>query len=134
MRLKSHLLSRQILGVILAVALVTGSLGMLDAISAHVGSSSVTMGTVIQTEPIQLRQVSGPDRGPLNSYHDEMRLINRKHPAVRFDEFHSPVAIRGHPDRRMRPYAIRRDALGRLWPQPPIYRARAARRHKTVGH
>ncbi len=57
------MLSGQILGVILAMALVAGSIGMLDTLAAHVSSSSSTVETVVQAQPIQLGPVSGPDKG-----------------------------------------------------------------------
>ena len=57
------MLSRQILGVILAVTLVAGTLGMLASLTAYVASSS-TEGTVLQSQPIQLGPVAGLQKGP----------------------------------------------------------------------
>ena len=57
------MLYRQFSGVVLAMALVAGTLGMLATLSAHVGSSSSTVETVVQAQPIQLGPFSGLDKG-----------------------------------------------------------------------
>lgn len=58
------MLRSQILGVILAMTLVAGTLGIFASLSAYVDSSSFTMGTVILAQPSELGPAAGLDKGP----------------------------------------------------------------------
>ena len=59
------MLRSQILGIILAMTLVAGTLGIFASLSAYVDSSSFALGTVIQAQPSELGPAAGFDRGPL---------------------------------------------------------------------
>ena len=57
------MLRSQILGVILAMTLVAGTLGIFASLSAYVESSSFTVRTVIQAQS-ELGPAAGLDKGP----------------------------------------------------------------------
>jgi hypothetical protein len=58
------MLRSQILGVILTMTLVAGTLGIFASLSAYVDSSSFSTGTVIQAPPSELGPAGGFDKGP----------------------------------------------------------------------
>ena len=58
------MLNRQILGVILAMTLVAGTLGILVSLAVYVDSSSSAVGTLVEVQPVQLGPVAGFDKGP----------------------------------------------------------------------
>ncbi len=59
------MLRSQILGFILAMTLVIGTLGIFASISAYVDSSTFTMGNVIQAQPNELGPAAGLEKGPV---------------------------------------------------------------------